>query len=119
MAVKPYTWGQDKEKDKFMLDTIQAGRKKYGDKFDSIMETQYGIKKSDYMGESYDKLVSTAQTGGKQAVDNLYNFNSSSQYRNPITNYSATPTKPRNILPGTTLGNYGDLGGASSIPKYS
>lgn len=71
------------------------------------------------MGDSYNKLVSTAQTGGKQAVDKLYNSNVSSQYRNPISNYSATPNKPRNILPGTTLVNYGDLGGASSAPKYS
>lgn len=119
MAVKPYIWGQNREKDDFMLKTIQEGKKQYGDKFDSVMESRFGIKKSDYMGESYDKLVSTAQTGGKQAVDNLYNSNNSSQYRNPITNYSATPTKPRNILPWTTLGNYGDLGGASSAPKYS
>mgnify|MGYP001675218074 FL=1 len=99
MAVKPYIWGQNREKDDFMLKTIQEGKRQYGDKFDSVMESRFGIKKSDYMGESYDKLVSTAQTGGKQAVDNLYNSNNSSQYRNPITNYSATPTKPRNILP--------------------
>lgn len=53
------------------------------------------------MGESYDKLVSTAQTGGKQAVDNLYKTNTSaitgSQSRNPIT--AKTSVQPKNILP--------------------
>nr|DAJ27475.1 MAG TPA: hypothetical protein [Caudoviricetes sp.] len=29
MAVNPYIWGKDKEKDKFMLETIQAGKQKY------------------------------------------------------------------------------------------
>lgn len=119
MAVKPYIWGKNREKDDFMLKTIQEGRRQYGDKFDSVMESRFWIKKSDYMGESYDKLVSTAQTGGKQAVDNLYKTNTSaitgSQSRNPIT--AKTSVQPKNILPWTTLGNYGDRGGARNIAR--
>lgn len=93
MAVKPYQWGLDQKKDKWMTDVINQGRKQYGaEKFDAILESQYGIKKSDYMGDSYNKLVSTAQTGGKQAVDKLYKTNTSSitssQSRNPITTQS-------------------------------
>lgn len=121
MAVNPYIWGKDKEKDKFMLETIQAGKQKYWDRFDSILEQQYGIKKSDYMGDSFNNLTNQAQTGGKQAVDNIYRSNTPSPLsRNPISSYNPAPTAtPKNMLPWTQLWRYGDTGGANNAPKYS
>lgn len=97
--VQPHIYGRDRKKDEIINSAIQAGLKQHGEKFFDIMENKYGIKKENYLNDSYKNLLNTAQTGGKQAVDSLYNSNNSSQYRNPITNYSATPTKPRNILP--------------------
>ena len=53
------------------------------------------------MGDSFNNLANQAQTGGKQAVDNIYRANTPSPLsRNPISSYNPAPAAtPKNMLP--------------------